>query len=256
MNCQDFETTFVEIARHCLTDASVLERGLKHAEACQSCAALLAEEHALSERLKALSIQAAAEPVPHGIEDAVMSAFRQHKAISTGAKMSSPASIRQRSLLAAAAVLLITALSLAVWLASKQKHDPIAIYPEPKPFELPRSNELEDFRTASQTKEQNFALTIRDPKPVRRRKRILTESAYPQPAPSNSRSEFVTQFYPINQASELIPLEGGQILRVRMPRTNLAPLGIPFNQDRADETVMADVLVSNDGLARAIRLVY
>jgi hypothetical protein len=41
-----------------------------------------------------------------------------------------------------------------------------------------------------------------------------------------------------------------------MPRSNLIPLGIPYSQERADETIQADVLVSNDGLARAIRLVY
>jgi hypothetical protein len=57
------------------------------------------------------------------------------------------------------------------------------------------------------------------------------------------------------QGVELIPLEGGQVVRVIMPRSNLIPLGIPFNQERANETIKADVLVSN-GLARAIRLVY
>ncbi|MGH9848353.1 MAG: hypothetical protein ACREBD_00715, partial [Blastocatellia bacterium] len=68
--------------------------------------------------------------------------------------------------------------------------------------------------------------------------------------------EIVTQFFPVIQGSELIPLESGQIIRVRMPRSNLIPLGIPYSQERADETIQADVLVSNDGLARAIRLVY
>ncbi|HEX5082474.1 MAG TPA: hypothetical protein VFY40_10525, partial [Blastocatellia bacterium] len=68
--------------------------------------------------------------------------------------------------------------------------------------------------------------------------------------------EFVTQFFPIMQGGELIPLESGRIVRVRMPRSNLIPLGIPFNQERANETIKADVLLSNDGLARAIRLVY
>jgi hypothetical protein len=58
------------------------------------------------------------------------------------------------------------------------------------------------------------------------------------------------------QGGELIPLESGRIVRVRMPRSNLIPLGIPFNQERANETIKADVLLSNDGLARAIRLVY
>jgi hypothetical protein len=68
--------------------------------------------------------------------------------------------------------------------------------------------------------------------------------------------EIVTQFIPVIQGSEWIPLEGAQIVRVRMPRSNLIPLGININQERAGEAIQADVLVSNDGLARAIRLVY
>jgi hypothetical protein len=68
--------------------------------------------------------------------------------------------------------------------------------------------------------------------------------------------EFVTPFFPVMQGGELIPLEGGQVVRVRMPRSNLIPLGIPLDQERASETIKADVLLSNDGLARAIRLVY
>ncbi|HEV2667307.1 MAG TPA: hypothetical protein VG324_20495, partial [Blastocatellia bacterium] len=77
-----------------------------------------------------------------------------------------------------------------------------------------------------------------------------------RPARNDAPREFVTQFFPVMQGGELIPIDGGQLVRVRMPRSNLIPLGIPFDQERASETIKADVLLSNDGLARAIRLVY
>jgi hypothetical protein len=94
---------------------------------------------------------------------------------------------------------------------------------------------------------------LADSKPEKRQKRLA--SANRRSSNNEAPREFVTQFYPIMQGVELIPLEGGQVVRVRMPRSNLTPLGIPFNQERANETIKADVLVSN-GLARAIRLVY
>lgn len=256
MNCQDFETTIVEIARNRLMDAATREQGLKHAEVCQSCSALLAEERVLSNGLKALSIETGAEEIPAVIENAVMAAFRQRQVISTSESVKSSAFINRRWLLAAAAVLLISGISLAAWLMSKPQQDTIAINPTPSPMTLPTPVSIEANLAPPQANEETVSLTIRDPKPSPRRKRLLKESDYPQPEPYGDRREIVTQFYPINQTSELIPLEGGQILRVKMPRTNLVPLGIPVNQERADETVLADVLVSNDGLARAIRLVY
>jgi hypothetical protein len=77
-----------------------------------------------------------------------------------------------------------------------------------------------------------------------------------RPASNDAPREFVTQFFPVMQGGELIPIDGGQLVRVRMPRSNLIPLGIPLDQERVSETIKADVLLSNDGLARAIRLVY
>lgn len=256
MNCQDFETTIVEIARNRLMDAATREQGLKHAEICQSCTALLAEERVLSNSLKSLSIENGVEEIPAGIENAVMEAFRQRQIISTSEPVQSPAFVNRRRLLAAAAVLLISGISLAVWLMSRPKQDTIAINPTPSPMTSPTPVVIETNLAQPQANEETVSLTIRDPKPPNRRKRLLKESDYPQPEPYGERREIVTQFYPINQTSELIPLEGGQILRVKVPRTNLVPLGIPVNQERVDETVLADVLVSNDGLARAIRLVY
>ena len=45
---------------------------------------------------------------------------------------------------------------------------------------------------------------------------------------ADAAREFVTPFFPVMQGGELIPLDGGQLVRVRMPRSNLIPLGIPI----------------------------
>ena len=42
---------------------------------------------------------------------------------------------------------------------------------------------------------------------------------------------------------------------MRIPRTRIQALGWPVNVDRLEEAVLADVVVGDDGLARAVRLV-
>jgi hypothetical protein len=49
--------------------------------------------------------------------------------------------------------------------------------------------------------------------------------------------------------------DGGQIIRVRLRRSELLRFGFPVNMERYNENVKADVLVGVDGLARAIRFV-
>ena len=49
--------------------------------------------------------------------------------------------------------------------------------------------------------------------------------------------------------------EGGQLVRVELPRSALVAFGLPMNVNRYDEKVKADVFFGSDGMARAIRFV-
>ncbi len=66
--------------------------------------------------------------------------------------------------------------------------------------------------------------------------------------------ESVTEFYPLTWQDE--SLEGGQMIRVQVSRSALMVYGIPFNPEREDEQIMADVIIGDDGLARAIRFIH
>jgi hypothetical protein len=71
-----------------------------------------------------------------------------------------------------------------------------------------------------------------------------------------NETESVTEFISlVAGAPAATPLESGQLVRVQLPRAALASLGLPLNAERGNEPVKADVLLGNDGLARAIRLV-
>jgi hypothetical protein len=50
-------------------------------------------------------------------------------------------------------------------------------------------------------------------------------------------------------------MERGEVIRVQMPGSALIAFGLPVNIERADVPVKADLLVGEDGLARAIRFV-
>jgi hypothetical protein len=78
--------------------------------------------------------------------------------------------------------------------------------------------------------------------------------ANPQDGPT-TEAEIATDFFPLMNREALGQLDSGQVVRVELPRSALMSFGLPMNMDRADERIKADVVVGNDGLARAIRFV-
>jgi hypothetical protein len=254
MSCRDFETIIIEIARDRLMDASARERGLEHIQRCAHCATLLVEERSLSRDLRALSARFAVEEIPERIETALLAAFRQRDAAPVVAPR------RRRWLLAAAALALLTfGISLAGWIASSPKREAPAtgsIDGGATPTNIPATLEKPDQTPPRIVEDRRMVRPMPVSTSKKLQKRLTLANANRRFASDNAPQEFVTEFFPVMQGGELIPLESGQIVRVMMPRSNLIPLGIPFNQERASETIKADVLLSNDGLARAIRFVY
>jgi hypothetical protein len=254
MNCRDMEEIIIEMARDRLMDAASRERGLEHIQRCASCATLLIEERALNRDLRALSARCAAEEIPERIETALLTAFRQ----APPAPIVAPR--RRRWLLAVAALALLTfGISLAGWIASSPRREApvVSTAGGGGPTNIPATPVVDDQkppRIVEVRQRYRRARKATNAASVKHQRRLATANR--RSAGDDAPREFVTQFFPVMQGGELIPLEGLQLVRVRMPRSNLISLGIPFNQERASETIKADVLVSNDGLARAIRLVY
>jgi hypothetical protein len=67
--------------------------------------------------------------------------------------------------------------------------------------------------------------------------------------------ENLTDFLLLRYGEEVEPMESGEVIRVHMPRSALITLGLPVDVEHADEPVLADLLIGEDGLARAIRFV-
>ena len=81
-------------------------------------------------------------------------------------------------------------------------------------------------------------------------KDIAAETGDADPA-----TEITTEFMPIGYATETTMQDGGQLVRVELPRSALLAFGLPMNVNRYDERVKADVFFGADGMARAIRFV-
>jgi hypothetical protein len=66
--------------------------------------------------------------------------------------------------------------------------------------------------------------------------------------------ELVTEFFPLRYSN--VPARGGYVLRMQVPRTALASFGATAPAGISnDPNILADVVVGDDGLARAVRFV-
>jgi hypothetical protein len=97
-----------------------------------------------------------------------------------------------------------------------------------------------------------------NPLPQRRKpRRVHAPASRPEMAQvaNHVTNEIATDFIPISYMSPANLQEGGQIVRVQLPRAALVNFGLPVNMDRYNEKVKADVLLGVDGRAHAIRFV-
>lgn len=268
MNCQEFETILNDLARAKPIDVALRERGLSHTETCGNCAVRLTDEHSLTLGLKAVAVITEESSASPQVEAALLTAFRQRTAKSNVVEL--PARRKQTRVWAlAAAAILVALFSLAVSQFLKGSS------PKQKEFVLTPSPSVSPIANPSSPtpKEQNqlagSAFKSKEaPPPKFHGKRLQQETSSdgsyvlasvgeftPVLSTQEPGQEVVTDFLPLFHGTDPQPLESGQLIRVQMPRSALASFGLPINQERTNVPVKADVLLAEDGSARAIRFV-
>jgi len=85
---------------------------------------------------------------------------------------------------------------------------------------------------------------------TRKAKPAQPASGY-QTVASKSRDEYV----PLTYLAKTTAIDTGMIVRVRLSRSALVSLGLPVNLENTSDSVSAEVVMGDDGVARAIRLV-
>jgi hypothetical protein len=275
MNCRKYEMSINDLARGLLMDAATKREARAHAEGCERCAARLADERALTEGLRALAASQAKHDAPAHLEAALLTAFRQHDHNEERPVEIAPAMSQAKRRLywaigaAAAAILFVVALSVARLPLKKtdagtaRKTEPSSPTPSPRREEatapspvIAEDDSLEEQATPGP--KYRFA-SNKLPASSRRTRpgngtaanRLAATDAVSNP----NNSEIVTDFLPLTYDAGTLAMESGHVVRVELPRSALVSMGLPMNMERANEPVKADVLLGDDGVARAIRFV-
>jgi hypothetical protein len=256
MNCQRFEHIVGELARGQMMEADLRSEALTHSAACSSCSSRLHNEEMLTRGLRSLAVEMNLLEATTAIEARLRNAFRQPHVV---VPLPAGRNHRRYWLAAVAALLLIVFSVVAVrWNQSQVPQRQIVSGP-------------------NTTKDQSVASSSPAPEPSATQ--VDTKTARPNPRPKrntgiaslagnrNARAkdnnvvanhvtnEIATDFMPLGYMNAAVLQDGGQIVRVELPRTALANFGLPVNMDRYNEKVKADILLGVDGMAHAIRFV-
>lgn len=235
MNCQEFLSIARDYTRQEWLHSTSREMARQHLSHCQACRLHLDNEQDLTAALACVAVEGNRVQAPASVEASVLAAFRARQTVR--------ATRRIHPLwwaIPAAAALLIAAFALRP-APRNPSAPPLATIPAPQ-----------------------FAIS-EDPAPPAARESRDTPSIPPQPARAprppalryaRGNPESVTEFIPLRYGK---PIESGepiQVLRIQLPRAELLRLGLPVAPDGAAATIKADVLLGEDGLAKAIRFVY
>jgi len=207
------------------------------------------DEELLTRGLRALAEEMDTLDAPDELETKLREAFRTRAVVVPIARKQ----LNSRYWLVAMAAMLLIAISVVVvrWRASDVNGPTIAQdTPQNNPEVVSKPAEEPAGDVPYQAVDMPVKRSVR--RPVR-------HPALPRPQNSqlanHTANEIATDFIPLSYMNVASLQDGGQIIRVELPRSALANFGLPVNMDRYNEKVKADVLLGVDGLARAIRFV-
>ena len=202
------------------------------------------DEEKLTSGLQLLAEEMASLNAPPEIEEKLRAAFRAQK---RAQKIVRPVWRTRRGYWVAAGIAAVLLIAISV-IALRGRVEPqrqITIVEQPKIQEaLPKESPVGVEETPK-------AQEVIAQKPRRRtpRRNANNEVA------NHVNREITTDFMPLGYLNAATLQDGGQIVRVELPRSALVNFGLPVNMDRYHERVKADVLLGVDGLAHAIRFV-
>jgi hypothetical protein len=288
MNCHNFEKILHPLATGRSLDESQRMAALAHAENCTRCEEQLENERQLAGKLRVLAKENHGNHAPTHLEIELLEAFRKRDDTlknGTGAGVhayQSNASARGKLstfqadhshrlpwiMLVAASLLLLIGLGLMRWQGRVAKNE---LSQASKPLlSLPSSSSLGSLQqipkklqtTASTSapgstnkKSIHFSRT-QGAVSLKHKENDLRSSPSTTQLEGIELNEIETGFLPMMAASPLEPTESGHLIRMKLPRSTLGRFGFPLNLGKAEEPVKADVLIGEDGVARAIRFVY
>ena len=253
MNCREFENLVLDLARDQMLDPMMHEQSLDHTNICERCAARLTEERALLAGVRAVVASLAREEAPARVEKALLAAFRGQTVSTVSPTIfSMPGRIwlqsSKRWAAVAAGILVLISVMVIVWKSAtpnkSQDKDQVV-------------NPIDNGKPNPQVTPQLSVDTPTD------RERIVDKQLKNQgKRPHHRRSEenpseteVVTIFFILKEGEDLTAMENLSLVRIELPGSAFSEVGIPIVLDSANARIDADVVLGQDGLARAIRFV-
>jgi hypothetical protein len=267
MKCHEFNNLALALADNRLLEAQLKGAALEHAAKCSLCAARLSAERNLTNAFR-LTAEAERATAPARVKTALLQAFAAQndgQNASNVVAFPAPAARRFRQWAVAAALLVSAALPAALlWRHNPATTAPVAITPAEK-VETPAAPDTTGkpapvvatapaIRRVAAVKPP--IVKVRHSSPPRlvaqtRRGRGFPPEREAAPAANETYKGFIALTYNHSDASE-----GGLVVRVNVPRSTLTAMGLPANAGgNGSEQVKADLLVGDDGVAKAVRFV-
>jgi hypothetical protein len=258
MNCLEFDKIVTELADYQPMLSTTRDAGVSHAAWCADCARKLADARAVSAGLL-LAAGGEIETAPTTVKANLMSAFREQTArpavannvvdITESRKLRWPLKV---GLLAAAAAVLLLAVILPLW----------------NPIFHQTASPSDTVATADKQVVAPPQTTVEQPTPVPDSLPRAPATPITRRQPAKHKIERVPvrmihetvatkadEYLPLTYLAKTTAMDTGTIIRVRLSRSALVSLGLPVNLENSSDSVSAEVVMGDDGVARAIRLV-
>jgi len=208
------------------------------------------DEEMLTRGLKALAAEMDQLEAPAEVELKVLDAFRARQVVRPFA----PRRSNSRYWVAAAiAAMLLIAVSVVAFRLHRRVDDVHNAVKQDQPQRAPKVDDQPVNQEQVAELPQQAEPLPHSPKPKHVRHTNVRRPENTQLA--NHVTEIATDFIPLSYMTAANLQDGGQIVRVELPRSALANFGLPVNMDRYNEKVKADVLLGVDGMAHAIRFI-
>jgi hypothetical protein len=267
MNCQDFNAVVGELADGRTLEAAARGAGLEHAAVCAACSARLMAARAVGAALSVASREET-EEAPARVKRALLTAFaEQRKVTAAHASGVAPAPVVELTSrraprwwgVAVAAAAAVVLLSLALPSLVGVSPDASQVPPPDMSAEVkvpsePAPTAIESGVVPPASKETTQGGASKNIASRARKHSSLTRGS------ASSKNEAVAQnvgndYLPLTYLDAATAIESGTVVRVKLSRSALISLGVPVGVERADELMKAEVVLGDDGVARAIRLV-
>lgn len=229
MNCKLFEAIVNDLANERYLDVKAWEHALEHAKACPACTERLAGMRLIAALLREQGAALQPKQAPPEVERALRIRFRQHRNLAGWRRRKQHWAITA----AVAAVVLIALAGGILWKLSRTREAAGPMTPAPA-VESPHSNSL-----TAQSRNISTALESQLPGAI---------------GAGKQNTEEAREFVPLPYAEGAAPLTGARVVTVRIPVSALEEIGFPTPGQASGHYVNADILIGEDGIARAIRI--